>query len=191
MRIKRAVSFVLSVFTLLFVTVALCACSPREHGFYYLSDEYDNGYITYKEAIKIAKIYSLQTGAYVEEQCEVENIDPKTGSKYEWRELKPDEGMKVPKLSDKEISEIKEAIYVNWEESFKLAAKYDSNENASKEEQIEKYLEFEYCGKYNGGIALAINIKSWMFTCDCTAIIIPSFLRYFCCAYKKIFFIYY
>lgn len=152
---------------ILTVTVAMSACSPRERGFYDLYDEYENGNITLKETRKIAKYFSLQTGVHIKERFELENIGPETGSEYEWREIELEEGLKAPELSAKKISEIKEAIYVNWEDDFKRAAEYDSNESASKEEQIEKYLEFEYCGTYHGGIALAINIKiGWGFNCS-------------------------
>lgn len=190
MRIKRAVSFVLSVFTLLFVTVALCACSPREKGFYYLSDEYDNGNITYKEAKQIAIYYSMQTNVPIQEK-----VEPyyEYGNKQEWRTIEYDENIKLPQLSEKEMTEIKDAIYKNWEVDFINASISDNNDGASKEEQLEKYLDFEYCGKYHGKHAFTIFIKKgWGFIPMGTGgAIIPDKLRFNDVQSARKFYLYY
>ncbi len=164
MRIKRAVSFVLSVFTLLFVTVALCACWQRNPDFYYVAEDYEKGNITLKEVREIAKVFAKRLGGGVTEKVKLDYPDPYTGALYKWQAIDY-ENTKLPELSAKKDAEIKDAIYIRWENDFKYAAENDKNEGASKEERLEKYLDFEYCGKYRGKYAIAIRIESWMFNC--------------------------
>ncbi len=193
MQIKKLISIIISAIMVLSVTVAMCACSPREKGFYDLYDEYENGNITLQETRKIAKYFSLQTGVYVEERVRIEKqyeLKFQMGSTDNYIEIKPDKGMKVPELSEKKISEIKEQIYQKWEKDFIDAMKENKNEGESKEEQIEKYLEYEYCGKYHGKYAFAINIKSWIFNCSGTRII-TSDLVYYSTTCDRGFYLYY
>ncbi len=177
MRIKKLISIIISAIMVLSVIMAMSACSPREKGFYYLSDEYDNGNITYKEAKQIAIYYSMQTNSPIQEK-----VEPyyEYGNKIEWRTIEYDKNGKLPRLSEKEMTEIKDAIYTNWEVDFINASISDNNEGASKDEQLEKYLEFEYCGKYRGKHAFTIFIKkSWGFVpMGAWGAIIPDKLRF-------------
>ena len=97
MQIKKLISIIISAIMVLSVTVAMCACSPREKGFYDLYDEYENGNITLQETRKIAKYFSLQTGVYVEERVRIEKqyeLKFQMGSTDNYIEIKPDKGMK-------------------------------------------------------------------------------------------------
>ncbi len=189
MKTKRIVCIIISAIMVLSVTVAMCACSPRERGFYDLYDEYDNGNITYKEVKQIAIYYSMQTGSPIQEK-----VEPyyEYGNKKEWRTIEYDKNGKLPQLSEKELTEIEDAIYKNWEVDFINASISDNNDGASKEEQLEKYLEFEYCGKYHGKHAFTIFIKKgWGFIPEAVGAIIPDKIRYNSIKAVRRFFVYY
>ncbi len=152
MRIKRAVSFVLSVFTLLFVTVALCACSPKEFKLYHIKDAYDENIITSEDVLKIGEYYS----AIFKNSVSIQNYNDNGATENDPIDI--DDDIILPTINKELELEIKDAYF---QERRSLETYIENGWGKDKEDLLDRCVHLTYLGAYGSKQAVLIKADMW------------------------------
>lgn len=141
MKTKKLVSIIISAIMMLSVTVAMCACSPKEHIVLTYKEAYDNGYINLDDWKNIVDYCSINIKILYHKDSYNSDADYK------------DDHEKLPKIKEDELQIIRKAVS---NEYFDYVSERN---NVEREEIFDSYLTFGYCGEYNGNFAFLLKIN--------------------------------